>query len=173
MGTAPGDGGGGHGGTTDGGRGGTSGSGGGAGGIGGATVDAGSPADKFVHHWVFDSTGVLTQTCPNMPVTNTSLAGDFIDVVPGTTSDLVASYYCPWNLNLVASDKTKASIVAGQSCVTPTTMAGVTINMHGDAFDFTTSDGLSATVSASFTGQYSSPSLTCTFKVTGKLAPMP
>jgi hypothetical protein len=141
----------------------------GDGGVGG---DAGRPVDKFVGQWTFDSTGKLDETCTAMPTTSSSLSGDFVDVALGTSSDLIATYYCPWNLNLVASDRTKASIIAGQSC--QTTSGTTPITMHGDAFDFQTADGASATMSASFTAVYvSGPALTCTFKVTGKLARMP
>jgi hypothetical protein len=81
----------------------------------------------------------------------------------------MACYYCDWNENLLPNDKTHASIVAGQSCLTTSATGPVT--MHGDALDFITADGSTATMNASFTGV--GTTLTCTFKITGKLTPTP
>jgi len=135
-------------------------------------ADAGNPRTKFIGHWVFDSTGKVEQTCTSGASMTTPLAGDYVDVTAGTASDLVGTYYCAWRLNLAAGDVTKASIVAGQSCQTTDTTGTMTITMHGDAFDFTTADGVSATMASSFTGQYPTATLSCTFKVTGKLTRM-
>jgi len=152
---------------------------GGAGGTGGsrdggsdAGPDAGNPRSKFLGRWVYDSTSKLDETCTAMAAMTSSLANDYVDITAGTTSDLIGTYYCAWNLNLVAGDPTKAAIVAGQSC--QTTSGGMAISMHGDAFDFASADGVTGTLSAQFTATYvTGPALTCVFKITGKLTLMP
>jgi hypothetical protein len=132
----------------------------------------GQAPDKFVSHWVFDSTGKLEQSCSSGPsIAPVPLAGDYVDVTAGTSSALIASYYCPWNMKISSGDSTKATIVPGQSC--QATSGTMTITLHGDAFDFTTADGHSAVMAASFSGQYTTGApLTCTFKVTGNLTAM-
>jgi hypothetical protein len=130
--------------------------------------------DMFVGHWVFDSTGKLEQSCNGTgAAAPTSLAGDYVDVTPGVSSLLSASYYCNWNMKVSSGDPTKASIIPGQSCQTTDGTGTMQILVRGDAFDFTTANGQSAVMAASFSAQYTTGTpLTCTFKVTGNLAAM-
>jgi hypothetical protein len=150
---------------------------GGATGTGGATsVDGGRPTDKFIGRWVFDATSQLQQVCSDGTNNTSSLATDYVDVTAGTTSDLVGSYFCDWKLNLSATDKTLAAIVAGQSCMTKDATMTIDFTVHGGTFDFRTTNGTTATLSAMFPAEFkkaAGPTGTCQFTITGKLVYMP
>jgi hypothetical protein len=170
TGGASGRGGSGGGGTGKGGAGGS-----GSGGIAGST-DAGiNPAAlKFEGQWVFAAGSSVMVSCSDGSSSNIALVGDTIPIVAGATADIIADYYCPWNLN-VASNGTSTNIVPGQSCQVVSS-TNTLYTYFGDSFALSTSDGASATLNAKFSATYQDvggATGTCTLQTSGTLTKSP
>jgi hypothetical protein len=125
---------------------------------------------NFTGTWIFGSNAKNVVTCSDRPTTpsTTSLANDYVDITEGVGADLLGQYYCDWDLNVVG---TTTAIVPGQSCMT-TTMDQTVFTWHGDGFNFTTTDGKTATLSAPLSADYqdtTGATGTCTLMITGSL----
>jgi hypothetical protein len=132
--------------------------------------------DMFIGHWVYDATSRLQQTCTDGTNTPSTLAGDYVDINSGTDSELLATYFCNWKLDLAATDKTTTTIVAGQTCMTHDATGTISFTLHGQSFKFTTTDGATATLSAVFPAEFKKvigTMGTCQFTVTGRLVYTP
>jgi hypothetical protein len=152
---------------------GAAGSGGGGGGAGGRG-GAGDASAKFIGRWNFVTpTAKRVTVCPAASVNQTDPlpvdATDYITITAGTTSPLVAHYYCFWNVDLNAAG-TATVLRAGQSCMdTDTSVPPFTYTWTGESFTLTTSDGVSGTIQASIPYVYTSTAGggTCTATFSG------
>jgi hypothetical protein len=144
-------------------------------GAAGVTGAAGTTApvasiDNFPGHWLFQAGSMQTINCMDGSTDSKSLAADYVDIEKSGSAGLKGSYYCDWNLTLDAS-KTKTAIVAGQSCQTTGT-DGTKFVWKGTKFVFTTTDGVTATLQADITTDYTpvtGPAGSCALKISGTL----
>ena len=132
------------------------------------------PRLPFVGTWTFNA-GTLSGTCSDSPTpVSQPLSGDFM-VVSLAGTGLSAQYFCDagWNLDLPTGTNTTV-VRTGQMCTFRTTASGITTAymFSGLAFSLMTSNGLSATFAAHFTGPFSASdgtSGTCNFTLSGQL----
>jgi len=102
-----------------------------------------------------------------------------VQVTAGLTGDLTASYYCDWDLRLPAGST--AIICPGQSCDSTDSSSGTMFTWHGDSFNFTTTDGASATLTGMISADFVDPPTapvpnqtgTCTLRINGTLTAGP
>lgn len=140
----------------------------GTGGTGGTVTP-----ETFVNHWVFDATSTLSIMCSDNSMSTKSLKDDFVDVYGGVASDLIASYYCDWDMTVNGN---KANIVANQSCSSTDMASGTQFTWYGDAFTLQTSDGKKATLQATISADYVDVDTTtgsCTLRIAGTLNATP
>jgi hypothetical protein len=115
--------------------------------------------DKFVGTWKFTS-GTITVTCPEPIGTLTVAESGNLAITKGATSDLiVTNEQCSLKFSVSAAT---ASALAGQSC-TMVGADGTEVDTYNTAV-LTTSDGVTAHLSATLTAAISSggQSVTCT-----------
>jgi hypothetical protein len=142
-------------------------------------VATGASITKFVNHWNFSPTSTIVISCSDGSSSTQSLMGDFLDVNPGLVGDLTASYYCDWDMRVPAGNS--AVICPGQSCDSVDSASGTMFTWHGDAFTFTTADGVTATLTAMISANFVDPPTapvpnqtgTCNLRINGTLTPGP
>jgi hypothetical protein len=127
-----------------------------------------SPADLYVGRWTFGGSSMATVTCTDNSRNVTQLSGDYLDVAYSTTADMTADYFCSWKLDVTPSGQ-GTTILQGQSC--PFTDNGNVYTYRGMSFNFSTTDGKSATLAASL--GVDGATATCTLAVAGTLTHTP
>ena len=150
------------------------------------TDDAGMPIDvqkdivtrpdvpgrvlNFVGSWDFVS-GTVSTTCSDNSTDSRPLAGDFMDIGPGTDSDLIASFYCDWKVNV--SGTTTMLARPGQTCMT--TSMGAVFTWTVVNFNFSTSDGQSGMLNSRINAAYNNAGDvgTCMLTISGGLVRSP
>jgi hypothetical protein len=143
---------------------------------GACPLTSGTPAAKFVGHWLYAATATNMVTCSDGSSSTMSLAMDYVDVSLGASTgvDLQASYYCTWNM-MLGGGGNSASAISGQSCPYTDPANGTMWVWHGDSFVFSTSDGCSGSVMAAISADFkdaAGATGTCTIKVSGPLTKM-
>jgi hypothetical protein len=122
----------------------------------GESPDITDPLSLYAGTWTFGADGTLDANCTDGSAT-TSLQGITIPVTE-SGSEVVASYYCDWNLHLAQDGS--AVIDPGQSCMRTvmdtTTNETFRYTWSGNAFTLDTADGLNATVSGHVSGPFTS-----------------
>jgi hypothetical protein len=118
----------------------------------------------FVGSWDFES-GTVSTTCSDNSRDTRLLAGDFLDIDVGTDSDLVASFYCDWKLNLVAGSTVPSR--PAQTCTTISKDTEFTWTLV--SFEFTTGDGQNATLLSRINAAYKNTGVgTCMLTIAGE-----
>jgi hypothetical protein len=133
---------------------------------------------SFVGRWAFSKAATLTSSCTDG--SNDKYMPDYVDLTTSTTSDLVGSYDCGWQLDIAGNDET-ASLAPSGTCMTTTTDVTTGLNTaqfvwSATSFTFTkTGDGaavLNAHLSATFQSLVNCASNctgSCTADITGSL----
>jgi hypothetical protein len=107
-----------------------------------------SSTDDFVGSWKFSS-GNMNMTCPGQTIPPFDLSGSIITINEGSSSDLVLiDEGCSIKLSI---DGDKASLDGSQTCVSVTDAGSFTLTYS--TYNFTTSDGESARLSANGSAQ--------------------
>jgi len=143
---------------------------------GGTVKDASSRPDApprlrpFVGTWDFVS-GTVSTMCSDGSKDTRPLAGDFMDVDVSPDSDLIASFYCDWHLNVVGSSTVLSR--PAQTCMT--TSAGTIFTWTVATFEFATSDGQNGTLSSRIGAAYNNSGMlgTCMLTIAGALTHAP
>lgn len=125
-------------------------------------------AKPFIGSWGFTAASTLAVTCSDGTNSNQTLDGDVIEVLPGIDADLLAHYYCSFDLD-VNGPGTKASLASsGQSCPFVSTDAKA-YTVRGKSFDLTTSDGLTGNAAGMLEAQLSVGTGSCNINFSGAL----
>jgi hypothetical protein len=124
----------------------------------------------FVGTWDFIS-GTVSTMCSDGSKDTRPLAGDFMDVDVSPDSDIIASFYCDWHLNVVGGSTTLSR--PAQTCMT--TSMGTVFTWTVATFEFATSDGQSGTLNSRIGAAYNNSGMlgTCTLTIAGALTHAP
>jgi len=151
---------------------GSTGRGGGGGGSSGSTGTGGTggstAVDKFIGTWTFATGSQRVRVCPGVNET-LPWAGDYFTVSAGTTSPLMAFYYCTMNLD-VNGGNSMTQLRSGSSCSAPDPNdSTITYTWTPESFTLTPAVGNTGTVDASIPYTYASPAGngSCTMHFTG------
>src|SRR6185295_12635725 len=66
----------------------------------GGAVTTPPSVDNFLGHWLFQPGSTRTINCTDGSTDTKGIETDYVDVTRGTTTALLGSYYCDWNLTL-------------------------------------------------------------------------
>lgn len=135
-----------------------------------ATAPSGADTASFVGHWLFTKVATNATTCTDGSHDSRTLENDYVEVSKGGKGDLLANYYCDWDLNL-ATNGASGTLVPGGSCTTtaPDTATGkvkTTYDWTASSFTFVKTGDRQAVLNAQVTANYTQV-LNCTTKCTG------
>jgi hypothetical protein len=124
----------------------------------------------FVGTWNFVS-GTVSTMCSDNSRDTRALAGDFMDIDVSADSDLIASFYCDWHLNVVAGSTVLSR--PGQTCMTVSN--GTQFTWTVATFEFATSDGQNGTLNSRIGAAYNNNGMvgTCMLTIAGGLTHAP
>jgi hypothetical protein len=123
--------------------------------FGGCSSSSNGATDKFLGNWTFE-TGTLSAACTGLPPFSSSLIGETVTLMKGTSSDLASTLTTSMGtcmLKLTVSG-TMATADAGQSCTFNVTAGGLTVpvTVNINSWTVTTTDGMTMTTNATATG---------------------
>ncbi|HEX4403516.1 MAG TPA: hypothetical protein VH560_01730 [Polyangia bacterium] len=131
-------------------------------------------ATSFVGRWIFSKAATVTSSCTDGSTMKSM--PDYVDVTTSTTSDLVGSFYCGWQLDIAPNGET-ATLSPSAMCTTASNDGTGQFTWTAKSFTFTkTGDGaavLNAHLSSNFQSLVACVtgcSGSCTVDITGALA---
>jgi hypothetical protein len=127
-------------------------------------------AHRFVGQWVFTAPSALSIACTDGTTNNLPIVGDMMAVLEGTDSDLLATYYCPWDLDVAGVRATLAG--GGQTCPFTST-DGKPYKLQGKTFGIQTTDGQSGMSSGMLLAESTIGAGNCNLNFSGSLVKAP